>query len=566
MAKLKRLKYVLKTWNKVTFRKVEVMLAEYQQELIDIQQHISVEGYTDDLFNREVQSVSDIVDVEAILDPVVTDIHNRVLCRIPEDEEITAAVFDMDALSSPGPDGFSGKFFQVCWAVVKKDVLKAVRAFFEKCYLPSGCNANTLVLIPKKDTISTVKDLRPIVMSNFFFKIISKVLATRLSAIAADTVTPNQFGFIKGRSIHDCIMLGSEGVNCMKRSHGGRNIACKIYITKAFDTLRWDFLLNVLRVLGYNAWFIQWIEASTANAQTIKKIMTYYGDISGQICSMEKSSVYFVDKIPAHEQRAIRGILQFARGTFPFVYLGVPIFFGRARANHLRTIHDRIINKFSRWKGAHLSMAGRLCLIKSVIQSSLTHSIMVYRWPRALLEELDRKCRNFLWTGNIQKAATCTVSWDRVSASWDEGGLGVRPFGISNRSFLMKLAWKIIKGVDFGYDLMHTRYLTAHSRIRTRTASSSVWLGVREEIEDIVDNTYNHVGSGHLTNFWLDDWMGYSIAAKCGAPPYLLFSQSVADYFFEGIWHFTQDFVNNFPEIVCDILLTPIGDDADTRF
>ncbi|XP_057808675.1 uncharacterized protein LOC131023144 [Salvia miltiorrhiza] len=730
MTKLKRLRARLKDWNRNTFRNVDVMLAEQQQDLLEVQTLISENGYSDELFNKEIQTQArinvtltkkacflqqksrvkwlqdgdrntsffhnmlrykrlhrniesleidgnivhdeeaiarhvtqffsnlfqdpgsidrNIVHIEAILDHVISDIHNDELCSIPDEAEIMAAVFDMDAMSAPGPDGFSGKFFQSCWSIIKDDVITAVRMFFLNNYLPSGCNANTLILIPKKENITTVMDLRPIVLSNFFFKIIAKVLAVRLSKVAAAYVTRNQFGFIQGRSIHDCIMLGSEGVNCMRRTNKGLNMACKIDIKKAFDTLNWDFLINVLKVLGFQQRFVDWInvilhsarisilcngnswgyfacsrgvrqgdplspilfgiaedvlsclfqncvssghlapmmmtklqpfpthlfyaddilifcKASIQNAITIKRILGYYGDISGQICSVEKSFIYFGDKVPTQLRRPILNSLHFAPGLMPFNYLGVPIFQGRARALYFRAIHDRIINKFSRWKGRHLSMAGRLCLIKSVIQSSVTHSMLVYRWPKALIKDLDAKCRNFLWTGSTLKKATCTVSWSRVCASKGEGGLGVRSFEMMNKCFLMKLAWKIIKGKEFGYNLMNSRYLNAHSRMSSTTASSSIWLGIRHEIDDIVDDTYCHVGSGHMTNFWLDDWLGYVIAEKCGLPTFLKPSFSVADYFFEGVWHFTQEFINNYPEIVCDILLIPIGEGADTRF
>ncbi|XP_057775111.1 uncharacterized protein LOC130994094 [Salvia miltiorrhiza] len=42
-------------------------------------------------------------------------------------------------------------------------------------------------------------------------------------------------------------------------------------------------------------------------------------------------------------------------------------------------------------------------------------------------------------------------------------------------------------------------------------------------------------------------------------------NQTVANYFYDGIWHFSQDFIDEFPHIVCDILLLPIGDDEDVR-
>lgn len=89
-------------------------------------------------------------------------------------------------------------------------------------------------------------------MSNFACKVVTKILASRLALIVERILSPNQFGFIRNRSIHQCITLVSEGVNLLnKKCHGG-NLAMKIDIKKAFDTLDWFFLLEVLDAFGFS--------------------------------------------------------------------------------------------------------------------------------------------------------------------------------------------------------------------------------------------------------------------------------------------------------------------------
>ncbi|KAL8465119.1 hypothetical protein ACS0TY_034572 [Phlomoides rotata] len=97
--------------------------------------------------------------------------------------------------------------------------------------------------------------------------------------------------------------------------------------------------------------------------------------------------------------------------SLPFDYLGVPIFRGASKVHRLSRLADSVIYKFSRWKGSTLSLAGRKCLINSVIVASLVHSMMVYRWPRSLLKKVDTAMRNFLWKGNIAtKSTSCTIA------------------------------------------------------------------------------------------------------------------------------------------------------------
>lgn len=124
-------------------------------------------------------------------------------------------------------------------------MVNVVTQFFEQGWILPNINSNNIVLIPKSENADTIGQFRPISFANFQFKIITKVMADRLARVAPKIISANQRGFISGRSITDCICVASEAVNLLaKRSFGG-NIALKIDIRKAFDTLEWNFLIKV---------------------------------------------------------------------------------------------------------------------------------------------------------------------------------------------------------------------------------------------------------------------------------------------------------------------------------
>lgn len=74
-------------------------------------------------------------------------------------------------------------------------------------------------------------------MANFKFKIISKVIADRLATIMPTVVSEEQMGFIHQRNIRDCLCIASEATNLLHNKTFGGNLALKIDITKAFDSL-----------------------------------------------------------------------------------------------------------------------------------------------------------------------------------------------------------------------------------------------------------------------------------------------------------------------------------------
>jgi len=80
-------------------------------------------------------------------------------------------------------------------------------------------------------------------------------------------ISTQQRGFIKGRSIKDCICLSSEAINVLNKKSYGENLAMKIDIEKAFDTLNWQFLLTVLTSFGFYDKFCKWIHTILQSAK-----------------------------------------------------------------------------------------------------------------------------------------------------------------------------------------------------------------------------------------------------------------------------------------------------------
>ncbi|KAM1865958.1 hypothetical protein ACFX13_008872 [Malus domestica] len=146
---------------------------------------------------RDDSSVTDTGLVARIIPKVVTATENESLLAIPTPDEIFETLKSMDHSSSPGLDGFGGSFYFRCWLIVGHDVVQAVQSFFSQGNILPHFNSNLMILIPKVDGANSVNHLRPIALANFSFKIITKILADRLSPIAARTVSPQQNAFTK---------------------------------------------------------------------------------------------------------------------------------------------------------------------------------------------------------------------------------------------------------------------------------------------------------------------------------------------------------------------------------
>ncbi|KAK6796405.1 hypothetical protein RDI58_004106 [Solanum bulbocastanum] len=140
-----------------------------------------------------------------VIPKIITLEQNREMTRPPTEEEVKEVVFSLNKDSVCGPDGFSGEFFLNCWDIIKNDICKLVMEFFCGSEIPKYVSHTNVVLIPKKEKVNKFVDLRPISLSSFANKILSKVLHERM--VPAGIISTNQSGFMKNRNIAENVLL-----------------------------------------------------------------------------------------------------------------------------------------------------------------------------------------------------------------------------------------------------------------------------------------------------------------------------------------------------------------------
>jgi hypothetical protein len=120
-------------------------------------------------------------------------------------EEINGIIANLATHKSPGPDGFNSDFLKKCWSTIKQDYYDLCEAFHQGNLCMQSINNSYNTLVPKKDSPETINDFRAISFLNSSAKLITKLLADRLQQVIMNLIHENQYGFIKSRSIQDCL-------------------------------------------------------------------------------------------------------------------------------------------------------------------------------------------------------------------------------------------------------------------------------------------------------------------------------------------------------------------------
>ena len=176
-------------------------------------------------------------------------------------EEIRKAVWCCGDNKSPGPDGFTFEFFKKYWSFIGPDFCDAVDHFFVNGSFSKGCNSSFVTLIPKVMDANFVNDFRPISLIGCVYKVVTKVLANRLAMVIADLVSDTQSAFVAGRHILDGPFILSEILQWCKRKKK-RAMFFKVDFAKAYDSVRWDYLLDILEAFGFGLTWCKWIRGT----------------------------------------------------------------------------------------------------------------------------------------------------------------------------------------------------------------------------------------------------------------------------------------------------------------
>ena len=220
------------------------------------------ESFYKNLYSNKDDPLSAINLKEYLKDtnlPKLTDNESKLLEGDITMSELTKALKNMKNNKSPGTDGFSSEFFKVFWKKIGIFVMRSVNHSYNIGELSLIQRQGIITLIPKENKSGQkITNYRPICLLNTVYKIASASIANRIKTVIDKLISRDQTGFISGRYIGDNTRLVYDLMQFVDEKNIP-GLLLLIDFEKAYDSLSWSFMKNVLKLFNFGPSIIKWI-------------------------------------------------------------------------------------------------------------------------------------------------------------------------------------------------------------------------------------------------------------------------------------------------------------------
>ncbi|XP_056698695.1 uncharacterized protein [Spinacia oleracea] len=451
-------------------------------------------------------------------------------------EEVRLNLFSMDPTKSPGPDGIQPIFFQRFWSDLGNSIYKFCVTCFENGKVPSDINYSYIALIPKISGPSSITEFRPIGLCNTIYKLITKIISSRLKLVLHRIISPLQSSFIKGRGIEDNVILVKEMAHLFhKAKKRNKLMALKLDISKAYDSLEWDFIRDTLIHFDFPDNIISLIMSCITSSSSISVLW------NGKICDkfyptrgirqgdplssyifvlcLDRLSTIIEEQVNLGVRKPIN-ITENIRISHVF-YAGDVFLFSKASSNNLKHILG-VLEDFGQRSGLRIIMRKSSQIFPASLHHSVRHDIAASRvskfqlvltniLPASTVYDLEKRNRKFLWNKTDNNRYLSRISWDKITSSIDNGGLGIRRLREWNLSFMAKLGWTILTCPHkLWVRVFKEKYIKKSNFMDCipNSSHSPLWRDILKGREVLKKGMIVNIGNGKSTSLWFHHWIG----------------------------------------------------------
>jgi hypothetical protein len=206
----------------------------------------------------------------------------------------------------------------------------------------------------------------------------------------------------------------------------------------------------------------------------------------------------------------IAHMLNYKQGTFPFIYLGLPVSDRALSEGDWGPLTTKVGKRAEPWMRKLMSSAARLTIINACLSNLPLHAMAICLLGEGIHVTLDKHRSRFFWEANSTKRKYHWVRWSAMCNPKSLGGLGIVDTRLMNICLLVKWIWRLYDGEQgLWADIIRNKYLRDKDLLLdTHRTGSQLWIAI-QKLKHLFKLGAKHlVQNGNATSFWRDWWQG----------------------------------------------------------
>ena len=254
-------KYFFNIEKKNSYKKAINKLKMSDNSITENQETIleEMKSFYKNLYSKQALEDGDnFLNKLSIPEPLPTESEDKLKAEL-EPDELSKAVKLMQPNKSPGEDGLPIEFYRFFWNDIKSYLFASHKYSLESGSLSITQKRGVISLLPKKNDLLLLKNWRPLTLLNVDYKILAKIIATRIKEALILFINNDQTGFLQKRFIGQNIASLIEIIEYCDYNDLAA-VLISIDFEKAFDKIDWDFLWKCMAFFNIPQNIITWVK------------------------------------------------------------------------------------------------------------------------------------------------------------------------------------------------------------------------------------------------------------------------------------------------------------------
>jgi hypothetical protein len=195
-------------------------------------------------------------------------------------DDIINILKDIAPDKAPEPDSIPNRLLQECKGVLAEPLAKLFQDCLQRSYHPKPFRHSRTVVLrkPQKLTYDVAKAYRPIALLNTLGKVLEKIVARRVSALAEEhnLLPTTQMGARPGRLTVTVLEMLTEQIQTVWANDASLVASMlSLDISGAFDNVSHERLIHNIRDVRLPQWVVEYIRSFLTNRTTALMLGTY---------------------------------------------------------------------------------------------------------------------------------------------------------------------------------------------------------------------------------------------------------------------------------------------------